>query len=163
MKNRQIRNACTQTHVFSDVVMFWDLIPEQHLESLQYCNDHDKLFLGPNNGTIPWLRGNPRRKNECHSRPMTNFALHCARIRREAKEETGRTVDPKSRPADIQHTIRKKAAAGEIVRVKREDNTNGKWNFEGVVKTNGKEWGIEVDPNGKFLRQQSAIKKQSGN
>jgi hypothetical protein len=42
---------------------------------------------------------------------------------------------------------------------KREDNTNGKWNYEVVVKTNGKEWGIEVDPNGKFLRQQSAIKK----
>jgi hypothetical protein len=26
-------------------------------------------------------------------------------------------------------------------------------NCEALVKTNGKEWAFEVDPNGKFLRQ----------
>jgi hypothetical protein len=40
------------------------------------------------------------------------------RIRREAKEEKGETVDLKSLPAAIQHTIKEKAPGGEIVRVK---------------------------------------------
>jgi len=43
--------------------------------------------------------------------------------------------------------------------VKREDDTNGRWNYEVVVRTNGKEWGFEVDPNGKLLKQHSAIKR----
>jgi hypothetical protein len=31
--------------------------------------------------------------------------------------------------------------------------SNGKWNYEVVVRTNGKESGFELDPKGKFLRQ----------
>ena len=65
----------------------------------------------------------------------------------------------KSLPASVQQTINQKAAGAEIVRVKREDDANARWNYEVVVRTNGKEWGFEVDPNGKFLKQHSAIKK----
>jgi hypothetical protein len=41
-------------------------------------------------------------------------------------------------------TIGQKAAGGEIVRVKRED-PDGRWNYEAVARTSGKEWGFEVD------------------
>jgi uncharacterized membrane protein YkoI len=77
----------------------------------------------------------------------------------QVKQQPGEMVDLKSVPASVQQAINQKAAGGEIVRVKREDDLNGKWNYEVVVRTNGKEWGFEVDPNGKFLRQHSAIKK----
>jgi uncharacterized membrane protein YkoI len=68
-------------------------------------------------------------------------------------------VDVKSLPASVRETINSKAAGGEVIQVKREDDANGKWNYEVVVRTNGKEWGFEVDPNGKFLKQQSEIKE----
>jgi hypothetical protein len=51
----------------------------------------------------------------------------------------------KSLPAPAQQTISQQAAGGEIVRVKREDDINGKWNDEVIVKTNGQEWAFEVD------------------
>jgi uncharacterized membrane protein YkoI len=53
----------------------------------------------------------------------------------------------------VQKTITEKAAGGEIVRVQREDDKNGKWNYEVVVKTNGKEWGFEVNPAGKYVKK----------
>jgi hypothetical protein len=56
----------------------------------------------------------------------------------QAKEQMGEMVELKSLPAAVQQTIKEKAAGGEIVQVKREDDTNGKWNYEVVVKTNGK-------------------------
>ena len=40
--------------------------------------------------------------------------------------------------------------------MKREDDTNGRWNYEVVVRTNGKDWGFEIDPNGKVLKQREA-------
>ena len=67
--------------------------------------------------------------------------------------QPGEMVDVKSLPAPVQQTINQKAAGGEIVQVKREDDANGKWNYEVVVKTNGKESGFEVDPNGKFVKR----------
>jgi uncharacterized membrane protein YkoI len=77
----------------------------------------------------------------------------------QSSEHPGEKVDVKSLPAAVQQTINQKAAGGEIVQVKREDDTNGKWNYEVVVKTNGKEWGFEVDPNGKFVKQHTEVKK----
>ena len=62
-------------------------------------------------------------------------------------------VDMKTLPSAVQKTITEKAAGGKIVRVQREDDKNGKWNYEVIVKTDGKEWGFEVDPNGKFLKK----------
>jgi uncharacterized membrane protein YkoI len=69
------------------------------------------------------------------------------------REQPGEMVELKSLPASVQQTINKEAAGGEIVQVKREDDANGKWNYEVAVRTNGKESGFEVDPNGKLLKK----------
>jgi len=71
----------------------------------------------------------------------------------------GEMVELKSLPASVQETIKQKAAGGEIVRVIREDDPDGKWNYEVFVKTNGSESVFEVDPNGKFVRQHSEVRK----
>ena len=47
----------------------------------------------------------------------------------------GEKVDSKSLPAAGQETIDRKAAGGNIVRVIREDDLDGKWNYEVVVKS----------------------------
>jgi len=62
-------------------------------------------------------------------------------------------VDLKSLPASVQETINQKAAGGQIVKVLREDDPDGKWNYEVFVKANGKESLFEVDPNGTFVKQ----------
>jgi hypothetical protein len=67
----------------------------------------------------------------------------------------GEKVDLKSLPATVQETIKEKAAGGDIVKVLREDDPDGRWNYEVLVNANGKESGFEVDPNGKFLKQHS--------
>ncbi len=64
----------------------------------------------------------------------------------------GEQVDLKSLPASVQNTINQKAAGGDIVKVLREDDPDGRWNYEVFLKTNGKESGFEVDPNGKLVR-----------
>ena len=64
------------------------------------------------------------------------------------KEQPGEMVELNSLPAAVQQTIKGKAAGGEIVRIKREDDANGKWNYEVVVKTNGK-----------FVRQHTEVKR----
>jgi uncharacterized membrane protein YkoI len=64
----------------------------------------------------------------------------------------GEKVDLKSLPASVQETINQKAAGGKIVKVLREDDPDGKWNYEVFVNANGKESGFEVDPNGKLVR-----------
>jgi hypothetical protein len=74
-------------------------------------------------------------------------------------QHPGETVDLKSLPASVQQSIKEKAAGGEVVRVIREDDPNGKWNYEVLVKTNGKESGFEVDPNGKLVRDHGELKK----
>src|SRR5215469_363539 len=76
----------------------------------------------------------------------------------QVSEQPGEKVELKSLPASVQQTITKQAAGGEVVGVKREDDSNGKWNYEVVVRTNGKDWGFEVNPNGKFLKQHAEIK-----
>ena len=64
----------------------------------------------------------------------------------------GEKVDLKSLPASVQETAKQKAAGGQIVKVLREDDPDGKWNYEVFVRANGKESGFEIDPNGKFVR-----------
>jgi uncharacterized membrane protein YkoI len=71
----------------------------------------------------------------------------------QAGEHKGEGVDMKTLPSPVQKTITEKAAGGKVVRVEKEDDKNGKWNYEVVVKTEGKEWGFEVDPNGKYLKK----------
>jgi uncharacterized membrane protein YkoI len=64
----------------------------------------------------------------------------------------GEKVDLKSLPASVQETIKQKAAGGSVVKVMREDDPDGKWNYEVFVKTGGKESKFEVDPNGNFVK-----------
>jgi hypothetical protein len=64
----------------------------------------------------------------------------------------GEKVDLKSLPVSVQQTINGKAAGGQIVKILREDDPDGKWNYEVFVKANGKQSGFEVDPNGKFVK-----------
>ena len=71
----------------------------------------------------------------------------------EPGKHPGEKVDLKSLPASVQSTINEKAAGGSIVKVLREDDPDGKWNYEVFVKANGKESGFEVDPNGQFVKQ----------
>jgi uncharacterized membrane protein YkoI len=78
-------------------------------------------------------------------------SLACG-VAAQGREQPGEMVHVKSLPASVQQTINQKAAGGEIVRVKREDDANGRWNYEVVVRSQGKEWGFEVDPNGKLLK-----------
>jgi|ERR1043166_3203373 uncharacterized membrane protein YkoI len=70
-----------------------------------------------------------------------------------AGADKGEVVELKTLPAAVQKTITEKAAGGKIVKVHREDDKTGKWNYEVIVKTDGKEWGFEVDPNGKFVKK----------
>ena len=65
------------------------------------------------------------------------------------KEET---VDMNSVPAEVQKTLKDKAGSSEIIRVEKETK-HGQIVYEGVVNKNGKEWGIMVDANGKFLKE----------
>ena len=76
-------------------------------------------------------------------------------------EHAGEKVDMKSLPASVQQTINQQARGGQIVQVKREDDANGRWNYEVIVRTNGKESAFEVDPNGKLVKKHSEIKKWS--
>jgi uncharacterized membrane protein YkoI len=77
--------------------------------------------------------------------------LACS-VAAQVTEQPGEKVQVKSLPASVQQTISQQAAGGEIVRVKREDDANGKWNYEVVVRSQGKERAFEVDPNGKLLK-----------
>ena len=70
-----------------------------------------------------------------------------------AIEEMSEPVDMNSLPAAVQKTIKDKAAAGEVVAVKREDDKDGKWNYEATVQKEGKEWCVEVAPDGKFVKK----------
>ena len=65
----------------------------------------------------------------------------------------GEKVDLKSLPEAVQKTITEKAAGGSVVKVMREDDPDGKWNYEVLVKANGKDSKFEVDPNGNFVKQ----------
>ena len=70
----------------------------------------------------------------------------------EPGKHPGEKVDLKSLPEAVQQTIKEKASGGQIVKVLREDDPDGKWNYEVFVKANGKASGFEVDPNGKFVK-----------
>jgi molecular chaperone DnaK (HSP70) len=89
---------------------------------------------------------------------MVGVGLACSAIA-QVQGHPGEAVELNSLPASVQQTIKQKTAGGEVVQVRREDDSNGKWNYEVLVKTNGKESAFEVDPNGKFVKQHSEIKR----
>ena len=71
----------------------------------------------------------------------------------EPGKHPGEKVDMTSLPEAVQKTIKEKAAGGNVVKVMREDDPDGKWNYEVLVKANGKQSKFEVDPNGNFVKQ----------
>jgi len=71
----------------------------------------------------------------------------------EPGKHPGEKVDLKSLPASVQKTANEKASGGQIVKVLREDDPDGKWNYEVFVKANGKDSLFEVDPSGNFVKQ----------
>ena len=71
----------------------------------------------------------------------------------EPGKHPGEKVDMKSLPEAVQKTIKEKAEGGQVIKVLREDDPDGKWNYEVFVKASGKESLFEVDPNGNFVRQ----------
>jgi uncharacterized membrane protein YkoI len=62
-------------------------------------------------------------------------------------------------PAAVQTTIKDKAGSNEIEKIEKKTE-EGKTVYEAVVNKNGKEWSIEVDANGKFLRQYEESKEK---
>lgn len=52
-------------------------------------------------------------------------------------KQPGEIVSLNSLPAAVQETIKDKAAGGEIVQIKREDDANGKWNYGLCAMTKG--------------------------
>ena len=71
----------------------------------------------------------------------------------EPGKHPGEKVDVKSLPEAVQNTIKEKAAGGQVDKVMREDDPDGKWNYEVFVKNGGKDSKFEVDPNGTFVKQ----------
>jgi uncharacterized membrane protein YkoI len=79
-----------------------------------------------------------------------------------AAEENEETVQMSSLPEAVQKTIKDKAGSKEIERIEKKTE-NGQTVYEAVVKKSGKEWSIEVDANGKFLKQyQENEEKEKG-
>ena len=71
----------------------------------------------------------------------------------EPGKHPGEKVDVKSLPEAVQKTIKEKAAGGNVMKVMREDDPDGKCNYEVLAKVNGKDSKFEVDPNGNFVKQ----------
>src|SRR2546425_3058733 len=79
------------------------------------------------------------------------------------EEENEETVKMFDLPAAVQTTIKDKAGSNEIVKIEKKTE-EGKIVYEAVVNKKGKEWSIEVDANGKFLKeyQESKEKEEKG-
>jgi len=76
-----------------------------------------------------------------------------------AAEEKEETVKMSDLPAVVQTTIKDKAGSNEIMKIEKKTE-KGKTVYEAVVNKNGKEWSIEVNAKGKFLRQYEESKEK---
>jgi uncharacterized membrane protein YkoI len=76
-----------------------------------------------------------------------------------AEEEKEEAVKMSDLPAAVQTTIKDKAGTNEIVKIEKKTE-EGKTIYEAVVNKSGKEWSIEVDANGKFLKQYEESKEK---
>lgn len=65
-------------------------------------------------------------------------------------------------PTAVQTTIKEKAGSNEIEKIEKKTE-EGKTVYEAVVNKNGKEWSIEVNANGKFLKQYEESKEKEEN
>ena len=79
-----------------------------------------------------------------------------------AEEENEQTVKMSDLPAVVQTTIKDKAGSNQIEKIEKKTE-KGQTIYEAVINKKGKEWSIEVDGNGKFLKQyQENEEKEKG-
>ena len=83
----------------------------------------------------------------------------CCPVYLTAGEEKEETVQMSSLPDAVQTTIKDKAGSNEIMKIEKKTE-EGKTVYEAVVNKKGKEWSIEVDANGKFLKQYEESKEK---
>ena len=76
-----------------------------------------------------------------------------------AEEENEQTVKMSELPAAVQTTIKDRAGSNEITRIEKKTE-DGKTVYEAVVNKSGKEWSIEVNEQGKFLKQYQESKEK---
>ena len=76
-----------------------------------------------------------------------------------AEEENEQQVKMADLPAAVQTTIKNTAGSNEIIKNEKKTE-DGKTVYEAVVNKSGKEWAIEVDQNGKFLKQYDESKEK---
>ena len=102
--------------------------------------------------------GNPMKKTIAAISIAVIGSLACP-VLLTAAEENEETVQMSSLPAAVQTTIKDKAGSNEIVKIEKKTE-EGKTVYEAVVNKKGKEWSIEVDANGKFLKQYQESKEK---
>ena len=80
-----------------------------------------------------------------------------------ADEENEQTVKMSDLPAAVQTTIKDKAGSNVIEKIEKKTE-RGQTVYEAVVDKRGKEWSIEVNEQGKFLKeyQESKEKEEHG-
>jgi plastocyanin len=73
----------------------------------------------------------------------------------QAKEkEEEQSISSSDVPAAVQQTADTQAKGGKIVRWEKEGA-----NFEAVIEKNGKQWGVEIDANGKVVSKHDESKE----
>ena len=102
--------------------------------------------------------GNPMKKTIAAISIAVIGSLACP-VLLTAAEENEETVQMSSLPAAVQTTIKDKAGSNEIVKIEKKTE-EGKTVYEAVVSKKGKEWSIDVDANGKFLKQYQESKEK---
>jgi hypothetical protein len=76
-----------------------------------------------------------------------------------AEDENEQTVKMSDLPAAVQTTIKDKAGANDIEKIEKKTE-NGQTVYEAVVEKNGKHWSIEVNEQGKFLKEYEESKEK---
>jgi len=76
-----------------------------------------------------------------------------------AEEDNEQTVTMSDLPAAVQTTIKDRAGSNRIEKIEKKTE-EGKTVYEAVVDKKGKEWSIEVDQNGKFLKEYEESKEK---
>lgn len=71
-----------------------------------------------------------------------------------AEEEKEETIKMSDVPAAVQKTFKREAEGGKIIRIEKEEG-----NYEVVIKKNGKEVGVEVNPDGKVVSRHDEEKE----
>ena len=71
------------------------------------------------------------------------------------KKHEEENIDAASVPAAVTKAAEKEASGGKIVRWEKEGA-----NYEAVIDKNGKQWGVEIDANGKVVSKHDESKEK---